>query len=85
MQTWSDSELAIALRVPEPRPRAILIGGGYTDEEADRAQAVFDEYTKEAGISNGKLIRVVPGVVEKVGSTGVGDWVYEQLQGHFRP
>ena len=84
MHTWSDSELAVALRVLEPQPQALLIGGGYTDEEADKAQAVFDEYTKETGISNGKLVRVAPGVVEKVGPKGVAGWVLEQLQGHFR-
>ena len=84
MHTWSDSELAVALRVLEPQPQALLIGGGYTDEDAYKAQAVFDEYTKYTGISNGKLVRVAPGVVEKVGPKGVAGWVLEQLQGHFR-
>ena len=84
MHTWSDSELALALRVLEPPPQALLIGGGYTDEDADKAQAVFDEYTKEMGISNGRLVRVEPGVVERVGPNGVAGWVLEQLQGHFR-
>ena len=84
MHTWSDSELALALRVLEPPPQALLIGGGYTDEDADKAQAVFDEYTKEMGISNGRLVRVEPGVVERVGPKGVAGWVLEQLQGHFR-
>ncbi len=84
MHTWSDSELAMALRVLEPRPQTLLIGGGYTDEEAEKAQAVFDEYTKEMDISNGKMVRVASGVVEKVGPKGVAGWVLEQLQEHFR-
>ena len=84
MNTWSDSELALVLRVLEPRPQALLLGGGYTDEDAEKAQAVFDEYTKEMDIPNGKLIRVAPGGVQTVGPTGVAGWVLEQLQGHFR-
>ena len=84
IHTWSDSELALVLRVLEPRPQALLIGGGYTDEEAEKAQAVFDEYTKEMDISNGKLVRVASGVVEKVGPKGVAGWILEELQGHFR-
>ena len=84
MNTWSDSELALVLRVLEPRPQALLLGGGYTDEDAQKAQAVFDEYTKEMDIPNGKLVRVAPGVVEKIGPKGVAGWVLEQLQGHFR-
>ena len=84
MNTWSDSELALVLRVLEPRPQALLLGGGYTDEDAEKAQAVFDEYTKETDIPNGKLVRVASGVVEKVGPKGVAGWVLEQLQEHFR-
>ncbi len=84
MHTWSDSELATVLRVLEPRPQALLIGGGYTDEEGEKAQAVFDEYTKELDIPNARLVRVAPGVVEKVGPKGVAGWVLEQLRGHFR-
>ena len=84
MNPWSDSELALVLRVLEPRPQALLLGGGYSDEDAENAQAVFDEYKKEMDIPNGKLVRVAPGVVEKVGPKGVAGWVLEQLQGHFR-
>ena len=84
MNPWSDSELASALRVLEPRPQVLLLGGGYADEDAGKAQAVFDEYTKEMDIPNGKLVRVAPGVVEKVGPKGVAGWILEQLQGHFR-
>ena len=83
MNPWSDFELALALRVLEPRPQ-VLLGGGYSDEDAEKAQAMFDEYTKEMDIANGKLVRVAPGVVEKVGPKGVAGWILEQLQGHFR-
>ena len=81
---WSDPELTLALRVLEPRPQVLLLGGGYSDEDAEKAQAVFDEYTKEMDIPNGKLVRVAPGVVQKVGAKGVAGWILEQLQGHFR-
>ena len=84
MNPWSDSELASALRILEPRPQVLLLGGGYADEDAEKAQAVFDEYIKEMDIPNGKLVRVAPGVVEKVGPKGVAGWILEQLQGHFR-
>ena len=84
MNKWSPSDLAVALRVLEPSPQALLIGGGYSDEEAANARAAFDAYMKELDIPNGKVVRVDPGVIDKVGPKGVAAWVLEQLQAHFR-
>ena len=81
---YTSAELAVALRVLEPRPQALLIGGGYTDEEAKQAQTVFDEYKKEVSLEKGTVVRVGPGVLNKVGREGVGKWIIEQLEEYFR-
>ena len=44
---YDNADLALALRVPEPRPQALMVGGGYTDEEAEQARGVFEAYQKE--------------------------------------
>lgn len=83
LENYSSTDLALALRVLEPRPQALLIGG-YTDEEAEQGRTVFDEYMKETGVSGGTVVKVGPGVLDKLGREGVGNWVKEQLEGHFR-
>jgi len=44
---FSASTLASAIRVLEPQPRDLLIGGGYTHEEVEEARKVWTEYVKE--------------------------------------
>ncbi|KAK3174102.1 hypothetical protein OEA41_001346 [Lepraria neglecta] len=52
---YTSKELAGGLRVLEPRPQALLIGGGYTDQEAGQAEIVFDEYKKDVGWRRARL------------------------------
>lgn len=82
-QTYSSSELALALRVLNPLPRVLLVGGGYTDEEADQAKEVFKEYAKEVEVADGTVVRVGPGVLDKVGRDGVGKWIVGELDEWF--
>ncbi|MCJ1457105.1 hypothetical protein MMC28_007471 [Mycoblastus sanguinarius] len=72
MQTYSPTELALVLRVLEPRPQALLIGGGYSDAEAEQAEVAFNDYRKEVGVSDGKFVRVGPGKLSELGREGVG-------------
>ena len=81
---YTSKELAGALRVLEPRPQALLIGGGYTDQEAGQAELVFDEYKKDVGLEKGTVVRVGPGVLDKVGREGVGVWIVGELEAYFR-
>ena len=71
---------SIALRVLEPRPQALLIGGGYTDAEVADAQVVFHAYTEEVGIFKGTVVAVRQGVVRR---DGVAMWVIGELKAHF--
>ncbi len=78
------SDLALALRVLEPRPQALLVGGVYNKEEAEQAQEVFNVYMREVGVSSGAFVRVEPDFVMKEGPENVGKWILKQLIAKFR-
>jgi hypothetical protein len=80
---FSKSELALALRVLEPRPAAVVIGRAYSEEETADAREVFSEYLKEVGIEQGTVIKITSQVFEEVGKEGVPKWVLEQLEEFF--
>ena len=84
IDTYASKELAAALRVLEPRPQALLVGGGFTDEEAEQAKLVFDEYKKDVELERGTVVRVGQGVLDKVGREGVGKWIVGELETFFR-
>lgn len=79
-QLCSSASLALALRVLEPRPQALLIGGGYSDAEAADAHAVFYEYANEVGMLEGTVVVVRHGVAMR---DGVAMWVIGELKAHF--
>lgn len=81
---YNNEELALALRVPEPRPQALMVGGGYTDEEAKQARDVFESYQKEVGFSTGTFVRVDPGALNAKGPDAIGKYCVEQLNATFR-
>ncbi|KAJ4309915.1 hypothetical protein N0V84_011239 [Fusarium piperis] len=76
-------DLGVALRVLEPRPKAIVVGRGYTEEEASEVRKAFAEYHKDVGLDAGIVIKITDEVFDKVGKEGVPKWVLEQLQGYF--
>ncbi|KAF4468526.1 hypothetical protein FALBO_4581 [Fusarium albosuccineum] len=80
---FSAHDLAVALRVLEPRPRAVVVGRGYTEEEADEVRKAFAEYSKDVGLDAGTVIKITDEVFDKVGKEGVPKWVLEQLQDYF--
>ena len=80
-QPYSSASLALALRVLEPRPQALLIGGGYSDDEVADAHAVFDQYADEVGVFDGTVVVVRQGVSM---SDGVATWVVGELKTHFQ-
>ncbi|KAH6855910.1 hypothetical protein B0I37DRAFT_424685 [Chaetomium sp. MPI-CAGE-AT-0009] len=52
----SENELALALRVLEPRPAAVVVGRGYSEEEETaETREAFSEYLKKAGVEQGTV------------------------------
>lgn len=80
---FSKTELALALRVLEPRPVAVVVGRGYSEEETAETREVFSEYLKEVGLERGTVIKITSQVFDKVGKEGVPKWVLEQLEDFF--
>ncbi|WVO15480.1 hypothetical protein L204_103138 [Cryptococcus depauperatus] len=80
---FSAKDLALALKVLEPRPQAVVVGRGYSEEEADQVRRVFVEYAHDVDIT-GTVIKISDEVFERVGKEGIPSWVLEQLQKHLR-
>src|SRR5271169_4489787 len=75
--SFSPTNVGIISRALAPRPKALIIGGGFSDEEAEGAIKAWEEYVKEVGVEGTAVIRVSPGTLQKVGPAGVADWVVE--------
>lgn len=80
---FSEEQLAIALRVLEPRPQALLIGKGYSDSETAKARNVFASYMRDASVEKGTVIKITPKVIDEVGKDGVPYWVLNELNKFF--
>ena len=66
-----------------PRPKVLVIGGGYSDEEASVARQMWDEYTTKYGVDNAVVVRVVPGILQSSGRDGLADWILGELKKSF--
>ena len=62
----------------------MIIGGGFSDDEAQAATKAWGEYVKEVGVEGTAVVRVSPGTLEKVGPAGVTDYVLEELKTKFK-
>lgn len=62
-QPCSPACLTLPLRVHEPGPQTLLLGGDYSDVEVADPSAVFREYAEEVRILNGAVVIVRQGVV----------------------
>ena len=80
---FSKNELALALKVLEPLPAAVVVGRGYSEEEMAEIREVFSQYLKEVGLKKGTVIKITSQVFDKVGKEGVPKWVLEQLEEFF--
>ncbi|KAF4478556.1 hypothetical protein FAGAP_12342 [Fusarium agapanthi] len=80
---FSVYDLGVALRVLEPRPKAIVVGRGYTEEEANEVRKAFVEYHKDVDLDAGVVIKITDEVFDEVGKEGIPKWVLEQLQAYF--
>ncbi len=76
----SPAELRAALDAAKERPRGLLIGGGFSDEEAAEGEAAFRAWDPSATLV---VVRVTPGTVEKVGPAGVAGWIKGELDARF--
>ena len=84
MDPYSSRDLALTLRVLEPRPLAVIMGRGYTEEEAEKARTVFKDYMNETGTEKGTVVKISQKVFDEVGKDGVSSWVLKQLEVQFR-
>ena len=84
MDPYSSRDLALTLRVLEPRPLAVIMGRGYSEEEADDARAVFKEYMNETGVSDRTVVKISQKVFDEVGKDGISSWVQNKLEEHCR-
>jgi hypothetical protein len=82
--SFSPANVGIVSRALVPRPKALIIGGGFSDEEAQAATKAWEEYVKEVGAEGTAVVRVSPGTLEKSGPTGVADYVLEELESKFK-
>ncbi|MCJ1335825.1 hypothetical protein MMC09_001099 [Bachmanniomyces sp. S44760] len=95
---YTSSSLKLALNIPEPRIRALLIGGGFTADEAEDARRVWLEYSRELMSEQGyhgkdleekartwgTVVYMYRGLVDKVGGMeGVGEWARGELEDFF--
>eukprot|EP00877_Chromochloris_zofingiensis_P002477 jgi/Chrzof1/1222/Cz01g45090.t1 len=79
VQSWTGevNQLRAVIQAAPEQPRGLLIGGGFTDDEAEQGAAVIKEINPSA-----KVVRVTPGTIEKVGPAGVAQWIKQQLDAH---
>jgi hypothetical protein len=82
-QSYSPANLGVISRVLRPRPRALLIGGGFSDEEVEGGIKAWEEYVKEVGVEGTAVIRVPVGTLQKIGEGRVADWVSGELKRNF--
>lgn len=65
-------------------PLAVIMGRGYSAEEAEKARTVFRNYMKETGVEDGTVVKISQKVFDEVGKDGISSWVQKQLEAHFR-
>jgi hypothetical protein len=82
--SFSPANVGIVSRALFPRPKALIIGGGFSDDETKAATKAWEEYVKEVGAEGTAVVRVSPGTLEKVGPAGVADYVIEELKSKFK-
>ncbi|KAI4944792.1 hypothetical protein J4E91_008479 [Alternaria rosae] len=80
---FSAKELALALRVLEPAPQVVVIGRGYSGEEATESRKVYNEFAKSVGVKDGIVIKITDEIFDEVGKEGIPAWVLKELQAHF--
>lgn len=69
----------MALRLIEPPPQVLIVGGAFSDQDASDAQGVFGEFQKEIGVlEKGLTLRVPPELMPAKGIEGVAGWIKEQ-------
>lgn len=83
-ESFSGASLDVVLRALHPRPKALIIGGGFSDEEIAPGQKVWEQYVKDVGITDAALVRVLPGTIEKVGKGGVAEWIVGEMRKAFK-
>jgi hypothetical protein len=81
---FSPANVGIISRALFPRPKVFLIGGNFSDEEAESGIKAWEEYVKELGVGDTTVIRVGPKLMQEVGPAGVGDWIVGELKRKYK-
>jgi hypothetical protein len=82
--SFSPANVGIVSRALLPRPKVLLIGGLFSDEEAESGIKAWEEYVKEVGVGDTAVIRVGPTLMQEVGPPGVTDWIVGELKRKFK-
>jgi hypothetical protein len=80
---YSTENFRILVRALLPRPKALIIGGGFSEEEAKPAREVWEEYVKEFGVNDAVLVRYRPGPLGQGGPKAAADWIIGELEKAF--
>ena len=87
---FSEVTFLAALRLIHPRPQVLLFGGGYSDDEAERAEVVFKDFWTEmeadAEEENGRtttFVRVKVGTLEGGGPGAVIAFIKDEITKAF--
>jgi len=82
--SFSPANVGIVSRALFPRPKALIIGGGFSDEEAESGIKAWEDYVKEVGVEGTAVIRVGPTTMREIGPAGVTDWLIGELKSKFK-
>jgi hypothetical protein len=82
---FSAQELALALRILEPRPQVLCIGRGYSEKDTSEARKIFHDYMKEVDIDveKGTVIKITNEVFDDIGKERIPAWVSDRLDEFF--
>jgi hypothetical protein len=77
--SYTPESLDVVLRTLVPRPKALILGGNFSDEQVAPGIKVWEKYVNDVGGSGTALVRVPPGTLEKVGKEGLSEWIIKEL------
>ncbi len=83
---YTSDEVDLAMRVLEPRPKALLVFGGYTDGEMGQARRDFVDSLKDSKLQQGEGTVVIVGqdLADGGRREGAGEWIVQELRKLFK-
>jgi hypothetical protein len=81
---YTPESLDVVLRALVPRPKALILGGNFSDEQVAPGIKVWEKYVQDVGGSGTVLVRVSPGTLERIGKEGLSDWIIQELDKTYK-